>query len=338
MFAITACPMARAAPLSPTVQAVVTTAEKAFGAGQYDRASELFEQAYKAAATETTLLYNAARAAQMAKQWDRSEALYVQYQALPNRDPKYVDKATQYLPDVRAARQAQRVDEAKAKAKDGDQYQKEKRYREASAAYRDAWRLIPEQLEYLFRAGAAAALGCDEAVARQYLTDYLQKAATDAPDRIEAQARLDGIAKTCKDGHPISQSEVVVRKVDETVVRRTGDTASDGTGSIGLWVAVGGGVAALAGGVIYGIGAANRADFEASTKKDANGLIGNGWTVETAKARATEIGNQQTLGAVVAGVGVAAGVAGGVLWWLGKGDSKVAVAPTPAGAVLAWRF
>lgn len=323
------------AALAPSVQAVVTNAEKAFAAGQYDRASELFEQAYKAAPAEATLLYNAARAAQLGKLYDRAEALFVQFLALKDRDAKYAEKATGYLPSVRSERDLARATEAKAKAKDGENMQRDKRYSEASAAYRDAYRLQPTNFEYLFRAGSAAALGCDETMAKQYLADYLKRAPADAADRTEAQARLVSMATNCKNGRHVSESEHVVKVVEEHSVRDAAPVAAGGTSSTGLYVAVGGGALALAGAGLFAATVGDAADLAAATQANSAGKI-DGTYYDDAVTRTNAINQSRMIAGALGGAGlVGAGVG---LWLMMKAPAKVVVLPAADGVLLSWRF
>lgn len=341
-----------AAPLSASTETLVATAEKAFAAGNFGRASELFEQAWKASPEASALLYNAARAAQLGNDLDRAEALFEKYLALSAHEPKVLEKATGYLADVKSAKKAQRVDKAKAKARDGEQFQREGRYRDAAASYRDAYRLDDGNGEYLFRAGMAAALGCDVSAARQYLREYLQKAPPDAAERTDAQLRLDAVAKDCgvKDDAganpgapgpgPAKQSAA---PAESGQAERSGgpalavgkdspssSAAPGGGGTAGAWTALGGAAVAAVGAGLYILA---RSDGANLVQELGPAPTLAGWTA--AESRRASIERQMTTGAVVVGVGAVAAAAGAVMWLSSGRATKAALVPSADGFTVA---
>lgn len=321
--------------LAPSVLALVGLAEKSYQEGQFDRASELFEQAWRAATAESTLLYNAARAAQMARQWDRAEQLYGDYLAGEGQDPKFLAKAQRYLVDVRLARVKARANDAEQKAKVAGELQAAGRYREAAAAYRDAFRLDGTRFDYTLQAGLTLALACDEAAARLYLEQYLQLAPSDAADRPEASVRLQGLAASCRNQRP-TQSDpdgagppAIVGKAQPT-----------GSGAmVGVLTAVGGVLLASVGGTLYGMASADDTALQKALHPPGGELISE-YTPTTAAAAKASIEGRLTAGAVLLGVGGATAAAGVVIWAL-AGDNPPVVATlkvTPGGLTFAFRY
>ena len=313
LFALVAQPAFAAAPLPANVQTMVTAAEKAYAAADFAGASDLFEQAWKAAPASTTLLYNAGRAAQLAKNLDRAEDLYQKYLALTGQEPKFLEKSKAYLLDVQQAKKAVRVEKAKAKAQVAEQFQNDKRYRDAAAAYRDAYRLDEANLEYLFKAGQTASIGGDDDAAKQYLTEYLAKAPADAAERADVERMLRGAAPKSRDA---PKKDEVAERVAEKQPPPSGGSGR----TVGLITAIGGLAVAGAGVALY-------ATASVYGHNDSAGNL----VVDRADAG-------QTVGPIVAAVGGAAAVAGVVIWLLSDSPKSVTVVPTWNGINIAWQF
>ena len=79
---------------------VFAAAQKEFGAGHFERAGELFLEVWQQGKAERPALYNAARAFHLAGKLDKAEALYREFQALPDQDAAVAAKIPAFLEAV----------------------------------------------------------------------------------------------------------------------------------------------------------------------------------------------------------------------------------------------
>ena len=326
LFALAPLPALAAEKLPASVQTMVTAAEKAFAAADFGRASELFEQAWKASPHSTTLLYNAARAAELTKDLDRADDLYQKYLGLTGHEAKFLEKAKAYLLDVQAGKKALKVAKAKEKANDAEKLRTDRRYHESAAAFRLTYLLDEANLEYLRLAGMTAALGCDEGPARAYLNEYMAKGPPDSPQRTDAQLRLDGLAKDCA-----KEAKVPVVAA-QTVAPAPAPAAGPGR-TIGM-------IATIGGVVIAGVGAGLYFGASSDGTKLVSDMNANVYPGSYAAATSdrSAIEGRMTTGAVVVGVGAVAAAAGVVLWLSSGPSSSAAIVPTSNGFSLAVAF
>lgn len=183
--AATAAPphLALAAPAAKAnvVQTVLAAAQKAFDAGDFVRAGELFLEVWRSDPDARPVLYNAARAFQLAGKADKAEQLFDELRALPDLDTVLRVKANTQLAVLRASR-AERVAEQAAQA------EREGQHAVAAVLWADAWTLQPDKVAWLARQARSLQRAGQLAEAAAVYDRYLEQAATDAPGRAEAEA------------------------------------------------------------------------------------------------------------------------------------------------------
>ena len=171
--------LAQGTDRSKAAQTMAATAMKSYQDGKYDRAAELFLNAWRTDPDNSSLLYNAARATHLHGKLDRAEELYREFRTQAKREPMLDEKAKTYLDELRLKRAEAKADEAAEAGKAGDAAA-------AAQLYRLAADGAPERPEYCFRAAKAELQAGRPAEARAALDAYLKKAPAAAPDRPEA--------------------------------------------------------------------------------------------------------------------------------------------------------
>ena len=158
-------------------------AQSAYEAGDYERSMRLYYEAYRGDASKVMWVFSAGRAAQVGGNLEKAAEYYLEYLADAEKDPRFADKAKEFLREVNQARADHRTKEGDRNAAAGD-------HALASGLYREAFKLAPDRPQLLFKAGveAQAAGMRDEAVA--LLQTYLQRAPAGAMERASAQNRL----------------------------------------------------------------------------------------------------------------------------------------------------
>ncbi len=343
---------AAAAPKSAKEQMIATlnnAANKAFDAGDFARAADIYLDLWRQDSTQPLFLYNAARASHLGGQLDRAEDLYRQLLALPGLDQARLDKTRGYLVEVQRRKGERKAEEAAKVEAAGN-------YEAAAALWRDAFDLDPNRLAWLARAGRALHLAGKKADAATTYKKYLETAPKDAQDRGDVErwstelrtAGPDAVAPrpaaapatpAAAAPHAAPHAAPVAAPAAPAVGVHKGAGAVPMT----AWIALGGGALLAGGGAFLYMGAAS--DQDALQKElDAAKTTVDGkpvWKLDytEVEARNAAIGRSKTIGALVGGAGV---VAAGIGAWLAVSAPKARVvalpAPDLAGVRLAWRF
>lgn len=340
---------AQGADRAKAAAAMAGNAMKAYEKGDYERAAELFLNAWRTHPANSGLLYNAARATHLAGRADQAEALYKQFLEQAQKDPKLEEKAKGYLDELRLKRADAKAAEAEQAVKAGD-------HAGAARLYLDAARIAPERHVYRMRAAKARFQAGDLDEAEQGLKAWLAQAPADAPERGEAQTYLDRIAEARKPkpaqaptqpktpagpSAPGTQQGPGGAQPGPGVTQPGPGVTQPGTQESQLlaWSTIGGGVAA--GGAALGLWlVAAGAQDELNAKlenRNGKGLVTDIGYAE-AQTESDRIAGLRSGAAIAGGVGV---VALGVGTWLllrGKPAERVQILPTPQGAHLAVRF
>ena len=314
------------APRSKVVQTLITAAQKEFDAANFERAGQLFLEIWRQDKTLPPALYNAARAWHLAGKLDKADALYREYLALPGIEAAARSKIDEHLADLRLRR-------SEAYADDAAQAEKAANFALAVRLWGEALQIQPRPAWLLRRARAEHLAGNAEAATKGY-DRYLELATETAPERADAlrwraelQPSAPAAPKALGTTAPSLPSEA-----GATAYQRL-ETAPDRTLA---WILTGGGAAVgLAGAGLYLATLSDQAAHEASLEARTDGKF-SGTAYEDAKASADAINGRVRLAWAVGGAGaVAAGVGA---WMLLKTPGKVAVAPVPGGAIVAWRW
>lgn len=168
--------------------AMAVQAAKAYETGDFSRASALYMDAFRTDDTKTQYLFAAARAEHVGGQLDQALQHYEQFLKAGDVDPTLARKAEGYARDVRTAKAAAKAQDAEKAARTGDAVL-------AAKLYDQAWQIAPHHPEYGFRAAVAREDARTLAEAEQSFVAYLNAAPADAPDRVEAEARLEAVRK-----------------------------------------------------------------------------------------------------------------------------------------------
>ena len=350
---------ATAAAAADKARMAVTLAQqasKSFESGDFSRASEFYLAAWRTD-PKPDFLFGAARSAHLAALNDKAVELYGQFMATEGADPERQKRAKEYLAELELAKVQSRVAEAERVQRDDPKV--------AAGLYMDAYKLAPTRLELLFKAAVAEAAAHDAAAAERLLREYLQKAPANAPDRNQAQARLESLTRKAQDAqepraetHPEPRPESRPEPRQEVVPAPATASGTPGTGPTAAqpgqvaepaatgkprwagWALVGGGSAvALAGIVLYAMTTPDISAYNAAmANKDAEGKT-IGLSAQEAQSRSASINARVAAGWAMTGIGAAA--AGVGAWWLlTTPDKAVTWIPGPgfSGAGVAIRF
>lgn len=166
-----------------TVERLAAQAKKALELGEHARAADLYLAAFKQDPTQVVLTFNAARAMHLGRRLDRAEVLYLSVVKFPNVDEKLAQSARGYLEEIWLSRADDRALEAQILGQ-------QRRFGEAAAAWRDAYRIAQQRIFYLLRAARAQRLS-DKPLAA--IADYEQFLARsqDNSERAEALRELN---------------------------------------------------------------------------------------------------------------------------------------------------
>ena len=329
-----------------TALALAVQAASAFESGDMDKASQLYLEAWHTDPGEPNFLYGAARAEQSAGQRDRAEEHYRQFVAMPKADPARVSKANGYLNEFDGVRADDKVQAADRAAKRGE-------WIVAATGYSEAWKLRQDRVPLLLRSARAWRESGDLKQTQGVLETYLKLAPKDAVDRSEAQAMLDALrgkkqsAATAAKPPPESRPPAApamppqeVRQLPVTAAPPAVAVAAESphaTRRLIGWLTLGTGVAVTAVGVgVLVSGLSQESDYEKRLGWDGGSVAGT-MSFDEATAEAGEIAGRKTLGAVLAGVGLATTAAGALLVVLSPAE-RVAVVPSLRGVALAGRF
>ncbi len=309
---------------------LLTAAQKAFFAGDFARAADLYADLWRQDPSQPSYLYNAARSSHLGGQLDRAEDLYRQLIANPAADKAQVEKCKGYLAELLARKGQRKADEAAKVEGNGN-------YEAAAALWRDAYDLDPTRIGWLARAGRALDLAGKKAEAAAVYKTYLATAAKDAVERGDVERWNAEVQRTTAGPGAASSAK------SPAGVGAPGVHKSEGGVPMTAWLALGGGALLLGGGAVLYMGAAS--DQQALEKDlDAAKTVVDGktvWKLDYAEVegRNAAIARNKTIGVALGGVGV---VAAGVGAWLAVSAPKARVVALPApdlgGVRLAWRF
>jgi tetratricopeptide (TPR) repeat protein len=324
---------AQGADRGKAAQTMAATAMKAYQDGNYERASELFLNAWRTDPANSGLLYNAARAAHLHGKLDRAEEHYREFMKQEKREPALEGKAKGYLDELRLKRAEAKADEAATAQKANDPVT-------AAQLYRLAADVAPERVEYAFRAAKAEFQAGRAQEARKLADEYLKKAPADAPDRPEAQALVARIDQ------PVVVKPAAVSPAPAAAPGSPTVSAAPGAPSrTPAWIALCSGAALAGAGVgLYFMAAGADADLEAKlAQKDKDTGLVSGIGYDEAVAERDRIGTLKT--ASVAAIGVGAAALGGGGWLFATSGPKTAmvvphpvIAPNQVGVLLAVQF
>lgn len=355
-----------APPKSAKDQMVATlnaAAQKAFDAGDFARAADIYLDLWRQDGAQPLYLYNAARASHLGGQLDRAEDLYKQLLALPGLDQARLDKSRGYLVEVKRRRGERKAEEAARLESDG-------KYEASAALWRDAFDLDPGRHAWLVRAGRALHLAGKKMEALEVYKKYLEMAPQNAPERADVQ-RWTAELKPASAAAPAAPAEVKPGPNGAAEVKagpnaptegKAGPQPGGGVANAGdgrqpavtatlpaggvpttAWIALGAGVAAIAGGVVVYLKAASDADTLQKDLDAAKRTV-DGQTVyllnhSDVTTRNDAIARDKSLGVVLGGVGV---IGAGVGAWLllTAPRSRVVMLPAPdlGGVRLAFQF
>jgi hypothetical protein len=333
-------------------------ASKSFETGDFARASELYLAAWKTD-SKPDFLFGAARSAHLGGLADKAVELYGQYLATEGADPERQKRAREYLAELERAKVQSRVAEAERTLRDDPKV--------AAGLYLDAFKLAPTQFDLLFKAAVAEQSAHDLPASERLLQEYLAKAPANAPDRNQAQARLESMTRKAKENaepagekpQPVAHTEEP-RKETVPAPSGVGSTArlvepsgADALGTLNAtkkpegksravgWALVGSGTAVALGGLIlYAITTPDISKYNAAMaqKDPVTGQV-IGLSAQEAAAQHSSINARVGAGLALTGVGaIAAGV--GAWWLLTSPPKAVTLLPGPGltGASLAVRF
>ena len=329
-----------AADKAQVAKTMATQASKAYAAGDYGRAAELYLNAWRTDG-DPGYLWALARAEHLAGLLEQALEHYKLFIAGPGEEAARVPKAKDYMADIVSGWVA-------IKIRDAEYAMRSKDYVSAGLLYRDAMALAPDRADLLLRAALAEFAAEHWPESEDLLVAYLNKAPADAPDRKQAEERLKA-ARRKQSPEAIGKPAAMEERLKEVKIAEFRDTpappevpvaakAVDGPSRMPAYLALGGGaLLATAGAVVYARAAADLADYnQKMASKNAAGKV-VGISFESAQPLAEQVNRE--LGIAV-GLGVASVACAGVGVWLlvREPERKVVVVPTGAGMLIAWRF
>ncbi|MSQ82596.1 MAG: hypothetical protein EXR77_06715 [Myxococcales bacterium] len=345
---------------SKVVQALIAAAQKEFDAGNFERAGELFWEIWRHDPEARPILYNAARAFQLAGKIEKADELFGELLAITDLDPVLKGKAQNQVEGLLVKRSELKADEA-------GRAEKASQYALAAGLWAEAIRLQPKKIAWVLRQARAYHLAGQLQLALATYDKYLTAAPATAEDRPQVQTWRD----ECVAKPPVAIAtpeppapERPGEKLPEKPVASPPDRPVDGYAAVtpsaavspapdvpkppvkappssdsglGAWLATGGGAAALVGGVVMlALATGDKADLAAKQKPGSDGKIRD-ITHAEATAESQRISRNLAIGWALSGVG-AVGVAVGA-WLLSRpAAGAVAVVPTGDGVLISLRF
>ena len=299
-------------------------AAKAYESGNYARSSELYLSAFRTQ-PDAAFLYAAARSEHLAGHDAQAEDLYKRFVAAPGADPERVRKVGEYLADLQQKRAVGIAADADKAAKDDP--------RLSASLYLDAWHLAPARLQWLFLAAVAEQNAGELAKAKAQLQEYLSKAPADARERVQAEARLEAIARKLDPAvvskpqepqkSPVIQKDAPLRTSGPTplIVANAPSAPTDRTLA---WTTTGtGAVMAVSGLGLFAVTLSTLNQFNKDTTPVAGRILT--MTHTQAQDRAASINTRMGISAALGGLGLV-GVGVGT-WMLVRTPARIALSP-----------
>jgi tetratricopeptide (TPR) repeat protein len=325
-----------------TAVTLVQQAAKSYEAGDFVKAADLYQKAWRLDPSPA-YLWALARSEHLAGLNESAIEHYRQFIANPGAESARVGKAQAYLAEVELEVNKTRLREADAATRSGNPAL-------AAELYLQAYKTAPGRVDWLFKTAVAEQMAENFQASLQHFDQYLALAPLGADERGQAVAReaflrqklglapLKVIEKTVVQPAGTTQPEpdkqLAPDRVGTPVVNQPAETTRPMWPG---WVAIGGGVAALAGGALLLADAQSQAAQLTKDQNHDSGQLITTMSRETALSRASAINNRAAIGWTLAGVGVAASGFG--IWWLARHPQQTAIIlPTANGAQLAVRF
>ncbi len=323
-----------------TAVTLVQQAAKSYESGDFVKAADLYEKAWRLDPSPA-YLWALARSEHLAGLNENAIDHYRQFITNPGAESARLTKAQAYLADVEQEVNKTRLREADAATRSSNPAL-------AAELYLQAYKTAPGRLDWLFKAAVAEQMAENFPAALQHLETYLSLATNADDDRGQATARAAWLRQKLGVKAPPPQTKEAPPPLPTVLAPGEPHSAARTPGVVQPaepaarptwpgWTALGGGAAFLAGGVALLVTAqADAAQLTRDQSHDPGQLI-TAMSRETALNRASAINTRLVLGATATGLGVAA--AGFGTWWLARHPAQTAVVlPSPNGALLAVRF
>ncbi len=344
LLCMTSATSGLAADKAQVAKTMATQASKAYNAGDYQRAVDLYLSAWRTD-PQSGYLWALARSEHLAGLLDQAMVHYKAFIADPGLEAARVPKAKDYMADIVNGQVA-------AKLRDAEYALRNKDYTSAALLCRDALQLAPERFDVLFKLAVIEFAAEHWEEAEQVLNDYLARAPADAPDRRGAEDRLKAVQKKLgktppaparspepapADAKPTAAAPLAAKPAAPAVAPGPGIAARESPSNLAAWAALGGGVALLGGGatVLALLQDDWKAYDAAIAQKNSGGKV-TGIAFDDSTAQAASLNQRMGLGIGLVAAGAAS--AGVGAWLLLRMPGKVAVLPTGQGVVVAVRF
>lgn len=321
-----------------TAVALVQQAAKSYESGDFVKAADLYQKAWRLDPSPA-YLWALARAEHLAGQNDNAIEHYRAFIANPGTETARVGKAQAYLAEVEQEVNKSRLREADTATRAGNPAL-------AAELYLQAYKTAPGRVEWLFKAAVAEQMAEAWQSALQHFDSYLTVAPATAEERGQAQARAAWLRQKLGLQPPVvvepppvtvapSKTEPVAAPVVVPVVAQPAQVVA--VPAWPGWASLGGGVVLLAGGAVLLMSAQSDAAALTEAQNHDTGQLITGISRETALDRASAINTRAAIGWAATGVGLAASGFG--IWWLSQRPQQSAVVlPTSNGVLLAVRF
>ena len=324
-----------------TAVSLVQQAAKSYEAGDFVRAADLYQKAWRLDPSPA-YLWALARAEHLSGQYESALDHYRQFVGNPGVEASRVPKAQTYIAELEGEMLKGRLRDADAAARSGNAPL-------AADLYAQAYKLAPGRHGLLFKAAVAEQMAENWQGALDLYDRYLAVAPADADDRPQAVTR-DGLMREKLGKKPlqVATSPVVVdpkpaevRQVPPppadpvTQVQRPAPSPTGPRWPGWTGVATGSALAVVAAALLV----TAQLDAAQLTKDQshASGELITTISREEALSRASAINTRAAVGWTAAGLGAAAGAFGA--WWLTTHPADTAaVLPTGQGATLVVRF
>lgn len=328
-----------------TAVTLVQQAAKAYEVGDFVKAADLYQKAYRLDASPA-YLWALARSEHLAGQNEGAIDHYRAFIANPGVESARVGKAQAYLAEVEQEVNKTRVREADSATRAGNPAL-------AAELYLQAHKKAPGHVEWLFKAAVAEQMAESFPSALQHFEVYLATAPPTAEERPQAVAREAFLRKKLglspqkptEPPAPLATAPETAAPPKPAATVATAAPAVDhvsqpavaGAPSWPGWTALAAGAVVAGGGVALLVGATADADQLSSDQAHPPEQKITALSREAALNRASSINTRLALGGTATGLGVLA--AGFGTWWLLHHPAQSAVLlPTGNGASLAVRF